>query len=76
MVTAATQEKLLSVRQVCEMTCLPRSSLYVLMRRGEFPEPIRVSQKTVRWKLTEVEAWISSRTRARGYLAEAQDRES
>lgn len=51
--------------QVKERTGLPRSSMYLLMSRDEFPKPIRLSDsgRSVGWIESEVEDWIAARIR-------------
>lgn len=53
-------------RDVEEMVGLSRSTLYAMMSRGEFPEPIRVGAKAVRWSSREILSWMSERTAQRG----------
>ena len=48
-------------REVEEMTGLSRSTIYALMSRGEFPKPIKVSKRAVRWRLDVIEGWQESR---------------
>ncbi|MCY4634553.1 MAG: AlpA family transcriptional regulator [Acidobacteria bacterium] len=56
--------RLLTLREVCEMTGLSRSSIYAMMAAGEFPKPIRIGARAVRWYENEVRAFIASRPRA------------
>ena len=58
--------KLLRLPAVLELTGLGRSTLYVLMRRGEFPSPVRISVRAVAWRQFEVVDWINSRTQSPG----------
>ena len=54
-------------REEVETRCgLARSSIYRLMRSGQFPEPVRVGPRAVRWPASEIEAWLSARPRATG----------
>ncbi|WP_275300952.1 helix-turn-helix transcriptional regulator [Achromobacter insolitus] len=53
-------------RDVEEMVGLSRSTLYAMISRGEFPEPIRVGAKAVRWSSSEILTWMSERTVQRG----------
>ncbi len=48
---------------------LTRSSIYAAMRRGDFPIPVRVGPKAVRWRSSEIEDWMNSRARATGESA-------
>ena len=59
-------DKLLRRRQVEEVTGLSRSSIYRLMRNGEFPVPVRVGPAAVRWKASDISAWLESRPLATG----------
>lgn len=54
---------LLTLRQVIEVTSIPRSTIYALMQAGEFPLPIRVGRRGVRWIAREVYEWIDNRPR-------------
>ena len=49
------------VEQLCGLT---RSSLYALMAKGEFPKPVKVSEKSVRWPEDEIEKWQKARLAA------------
>ena len=57
-------------REEVEARCgIARSTIYRLMRCGEFPEPIRVGARAVRWPNSEIEQWLSARPRASGEAA-------
>ena len=46
-----------------------RSTLYRWMRDGEgFPEPIQLGPRAVRWRESEVEAFLAARPRANGMV--------
>ncbi len=64
-----TNDKLLLRTEVLDRTRLTTSSVYRLMRAGQFPEPIRIGAKAVRWPESEIEDWIASRPRASGEAA-------
>ena len=55
------QDRLLRRRKVEELTGLSRASIYRLMRKGRFPLPVKVSATAVRWKESDITAWIESR---------------
>ena len=46
------------------MTALSRSALYEAMARGDFPRPIRIGPRGVRWIAAEIQDWIALRPRA------------
>ena len=60
------KDRLLRRRQVEEITSMSRSSIYRLMQEGEFPRPVRVGPGAVRWKASDLTAWLESRPVARG----------
>ena len=61
-----THDRLLR-RQEVERRCqLSRSTIYRLMRLGQFPEPIRIGPRAVRWSLREIEAYLAGCPRATG----------
>lgn len=56
---------LLRLPVVLERTGLSRSAVYDLLVKGEFPEPIKHSERVNVWPDTEIEAWIAKRLAAR-----------
>ena len=43
---------------------LSRATIYELMSRGKFPQPIKLTEKSVGWLLSEVNAWLDKRIAA------------
>lgn len=60
---------LLRLPVVIERTGLSRSRIYELIAAGEFPEPIKHSERVNVWPDTEVEAWIGKRLAERAARA-------
>lgn len=48
---------LLRISTVCEMVGASRSTIYRWVSEGTFPEPVRISEKAIRWKVDEIEVW-------------------
>ena len=59
-------DRLLRRREVEGITSMSRSSIYRLMQEGGFPRPVRVGPAAVRWRASEITAWLESRPVARG----------
>lgn len=55
------QDRLLRRREVERITGMSRSSIYRLMQEAEFPRPVRIGPAAVRWKASDITAWIESR---------------
>lgn len=55
---------LLNRYEVQHIVKMPRSTLYQAITEGDFPRPIRVGKRAVRWFEDEVAAWMESRERA------------
>ena len=49
---------LLTLREVIELTHVPRTTIYDLMKTGKFPRPVRVGRRSVRWIASEIYRWI------------------
>ena len=49
-------------RQVEARVGLSRSTLYAMIRRGEFPAPVRLTRFAVGWKESDIDDWLASRT--------------
>ena len=58
--TGGGMTKLLTLREVTQMTALSRSAVYVLMGTAQFPPPIRIGRRAVRWVEQEVLDFIAS----------------
>jgi len=57
-------------KEVEKLTGLGASSIYALMDKGEFPRPLQISERTVAWRLVEVEEWLANLTKKREVNAE------
>ena len=64
-------DRMLRREEVQDRTGLSRSAIYRLMREGEFPLPRRLGQRAVRWRESDLEAWLASRPLATGRKAAA-----
>ena len=56
------QDRLLRRREVERITGLSNSSIYRLMPQGKFPERVYVSSKAVRWRESDINGWLDSRS--------------
>ena len=68
------QERLLRRREVEKITGMSRSSIYRLMQEKEFPRPVRVGPAAVRWRASDITAWIESRPVARSEFSQSSAR--
>lgn len=57
-------ERLLSVSTVTEQTSFSRAHIYEMVKRGEFPRPIKISANRIAWPASRVSAWIASKMEA------------
>jgi prophage regulatory protein len=53
--------KLLRRPEVEARTGLSRSTLYEWMKRGEFPQPVKLGARIVAWRESDVAEWLESR---------------
>ena len=67
----STIDRMLRREEVQERTGLSRSAIYRLMREDDFPLPRRLGQRAVRWRESDLEAWLASRPLATGRKAAA-----
>jgi prophage regulatory protein len=56
--------RIIRLAAVQDLTGLPASTVYRLMRAGTFPQCIRLAPRAVGWKYAEILQWISSRQAA------------
>ncbi len=63
--------RLMKMSEVLAETGLGRSTIYAMMNRGEFPRPLKIGGKVIRWPASEIEAWLAALPRAAGEAAAA-----
>lgn len=56
--------RILRIRNVVQITGLPRSTIYRLMSQSMFPKNIKLSTVAVGWDMADIELWLSERKRA------------
>ena len=64
-------DKLLTHREVMERTGLSRTAIRSLVSTGDFPAPIRLGRRVLRWPESEFEDWLANRPRVQYELADA-----
>ena len=63
--------QILRLPEVSRQTGLPRSTIYALIAKNEFPLPVKLSQRSVGWVESEITTWIEDRIA----VARAEDRD-
>jgi len=53
--------QILRLPEVSRQTGLPRSTIYALIAKNEFPLPVKLSQRSVGWVESEITTWIEDR---------------
>ena len=54
-------ERILRLKDVIHKTGLSRSTIYAWIAEGNFPKPYKISERSVRWREGEIDAWIASK---------------
>lgn len=57
--------RILSIRTVCDRLGISRSTLWRLVRDGDFPRSIKLSTNRVGFDEQEIDAWIAQRAAQR-----------
>ena len=52
--------RILRLNAVLERTGLSRSTLYRKIERGSFPSQVRISDRCVGWRESEIEQWLGN----------------
>lgn len=52
-------DAILRLPDVVKITGVCRSNLYALIQRGQFPKPVKLSVRSVGWRQSEVNTWLS-----------------
>jgi len=60
--------KLYRMPTVMQLTGLARSTIYKVMRLGRFPKQFHLTDQSVAWRSSDIDAWIASRSTEVGKL--------
>ena len=64
---ANTNDYLIRLPRVIQLTALGRTTIYELTKNGTFPRPVKLSARAVAWSATAVQAWINARIGGQPY---------
>ena len=53
--------RFLRINEVVARVGLSKSSIYEMVKRGEFPAPVRIKVRAVGWWESDIDEWMSSR---------------
>jgi prophage regulatory protein len=56
---APTPDRLLKIDEVLELVAVGKTKLYRMLKDGEFPPAVRLGSRSVAWRRSDVERWIS-----------------
>ena len=61
------QDEYLRRRDVEKLTGFGTSSIYRLMGQGKFPLPYQTGARAVRWRKSDIDAWMEKHALVKGY---------
>lgn len=53
-------DRLLKIDEVIAQTNICRTTIYKFIREGQFPSPVRVGAKAVRWRQSDINEYLAS----------------
>ena len=60
----ASEIRLIRLKEVMSICGMSRSSVYLAIKKGQFPSPVKLSTRSIAWLKSEVIAWAESRVKA------------
>lgn len=69
MVEKTSIDPLLTEKQVLEKVGFKSTTLHRLVKRGEFPAPVRITSDMRRWPESEVAAYVERKKQERDYMS-------
>lgn len=58
------ETRLLTPKAVCQRTSLSRSTLDRLVAAGDFPKPVRITERRLAYDAAAVEEWVKEKVAA------------
>ena len=59
---ALSNQTLVRPREAAAMLGISRKHLYALANRPDFPERVRISDRAVAWRVSDLERWIATKS--------------
>ena len=59
------ERRILRLDEVEAKSGFKRAHIYSLMKKGEFPQSLRLGVRAVGWDSTEIDLWITERLKSR-----------
>jgi prophage regulatory protein len=56
-----TEDRYIRIKELAIMLSIGRSTIYKLMKKNQFPQQIKLSERTVVWRLSVINEWINER---------------
>jgi len=57
--------QIIKLPKVVKLSSLSSASIYRLIKKGEFPKQIKLSERSSGWLLSEVEQWLEEKINKR-----------
>ena len=53
--------QVIKLKTVCELTTFSSATIYRLIKKGEFPRQIKLSERSSGWLLDDIKKWLEQR---------------
>ena len=63
--------QIIKLPAIIKLSALSSATIYRLIKKGEFPKQIKLSERSSGWLLSEVEQWLDDKVNAREVSNEA-----
>ena len=57
--------QIIKLQTVIKLSALSSASIYRLIKKGDFPKQIKLSERSSGWILSEVEQWLDNKINSR-----------
>ena len=58
------EDRYIRIKELSAMLGIATSSIYRLMKENKFPKQIKLTERTVVWRLSIINQWIAEREKA------------
>ena len=60
METGLEARRIIRREEVTRLTGIARATLYKLIKEGKFPAPLRLGERSVGWRLADIDKWLAA----------------
>lgn len=64
-------DQLIRLKEVSNRFCIPTSTIWDWIKKGNFPKPIKMGERFIAWRESELNAWLDAKQNKQTFKQES-----